>query len=107
MNAVMSQTSPHTPEAEHPPAEVIVYICPTKGCGNYFASPDFRDDRSDIRTPQEHRSQDGSKTKTHARVECPDCRARGKKVKRVPWVVTEVVNLDRMVAHVQKEAKKK
>jgi hypothetical protein len=83
------------PEAVEPTASVIVYICPTKGCGDYYAQPAFRPDHTDLTTVQVRRSQnDGSKVLSHARIDCPQCRAKGKRVARVGYIVTQVVPLD-------------
>lgn len=76
--------------------QVVVYICPTKGCGNYYGNTTFRTDRTpDIDTVMERRtSESGEKLKTYARTECPDCRSRtGARVKRIPYLVTAVIPL--------------
>lgn len=106
-----ANTDPNMPESIQPPAGIVLYICPTKGCGNHHAAPDFRPDRADIESMQYHRSQgDGSVVASHPRIECPECRLRdGKHVKRVPYVVTQVVSLDAVLRYneLQEERAKK
>lgn len=106
-----ANTDPNMPESIEPPAEVVVYICPTEGCGNYFAAPDFRQDRADIESMQYHRSQnDGTQVASHPRVECPDCRLReDRHVNRIPYVVTQVVPLGKVLTYrrLRDEAAKK
>lgn len=82
-------------ESIDPPGEIIVYVCPTSGCGNHYASPRFRPDQADISSPQERHSQNegGGRLAGPARQECPDCRTRGIKAVRVPYIVTAVVPL--------------
>lgn len=81
-------------ESQAPSKSMIIYVCPTPGCDNFFGAPDFRPDRQDLSQPQEARSQtDGHRYQTHARSECPDCRLKGKKVDRVPYIVTAVLPL--------------
>lgn len=79
--------------------QVVVYLCPTKGCGNYYGNTTFRKDRTpDIDVVMERRgSESGERHKTYARTECPDCRTRGSRVKRIPYLVTAVIPLDAVV----------
>jgi hypothetical protein len=89
-------------ESVSAPKHIIVYVCPTDGCENYYASPEFRPDRTDVSAMQFHRSQDGESVPSHTRSSCPDCRVRGKKVERVPYIVTQVVLLDDAVSAYRK-----
>lgn len=106
--STFANTSSKLPESEAAPAEIIVFICPTKGCGNHYASRNFRPDRTDIEAIQHHRSQnDGSKVDSHSRIECPDCRVlRSIRVDRIPYVVTQVVGLQKIIDAQKKNAKK-
>lgn len=85
-------------EQQDPPAQILVYVCPTRGCGNYYGDQTFRKDRTpDIDVVKSRRVEDGRRITTHSRVECPDCRANGKRVDRVPYLVTSVMPLDAVV----------
>lgn len=99
-------TDPNAPEATPPPKKIVVYVCPTEDCGNYYAAPTFIPARTDLKKMQHHRSQnDGALEASHTRLECPDCRTiRNLHVERVPYVVTQVVSFDAMLAHVIKTA---
>ena len=90
-----------------PTKNIVIYVCPTEGCPNYYGAPDFRADRADIGRMQHHRSQnDGRQVASHSRTECPFCREKGSHVQRVPHIVTEMVPLEPMVqaVKVHKEA---
>lgn len=89
------------------PAPVILYVCPTPGCGNHYAAPEFRPDRQSIEAMQFARSQnDGSVHEAHTRIACPACRVlRGLAVDRVPYVVTGVVPLAEVMEELEKAAK--
>lgn len=85
-------------ESEDPPQSVIVYICPTPGCGNYYAARDFRPDRTpDIDVPQIKRGPHNEHLPSFARTECPDCRNRGQRVVRVPYIVSQVIDLRKVI----------
>lgn len=86
-------------EAIDPPVGIIVYICPTPGCGNFYSARNFRPDRDPkIEQPQTRRSQnDGQITDGPPRIECPDCRTRGITAERVPYIVTAVIKLQAAV----------
>lgn len=78
---------------------VEVWICPTKGCGNFFGSKaemgkDLNAILNEMRVDDKkaHVAQGGSPF-THSRGECPDCRARGKKVPRVKVVHAFTLNV--------------
>lgn len=91
------------PEAVECTVPVIVYICPTEGCGDHYASPDFRPDRADLDSKQTRRSQNsGGVEETHPRKQCPACRTRGKSVDRVPFIVTQIVPLNKVLKHKEK-----
>lgn len=57
--------------------EVEVWVCPTPGCGNYFAS------RAEGDLRQSHNREPNHGKATTSRAECPDCRDRGDRVERV------------------------
>lgn len=92
--------APKPDEPREPTTQVIVYICPTPGCGNHYASQNFRSDRSTIEAMQHRRGQnDGEQVQSHTRVACPSCRLlRGIDVQRVPYVVTQVVPLSALLS---------
>jgi hypothetical protein len=85
------------PEARAPGADIIVYVCPTVGCGNHFAAPNFRPDRTDLDSPSVIHGDNGP-THGPARKTCPDCRRQGLTVNRVAYIVTQVVPLDGVLA---------
>jgi hypothetical protein len=89
------------PELEpvDPPFVIIVYICPTPRCGNYYAAKDFRLDRTpDLDAEQERRNPGtGEITSTFTRTECPDCRQRGIRVERVPYAIASVIELSKIL----------
>lgn len=66
--------------------KVSLYICPTKGCGNYYGSsgmPDMEQAMTGVRTENRHEYERVHGTPwSHNRAECPDCRDRGIKVQR-------------------------
>jgi hypothetical protein len=95
------------PERENSPKRIVVYVCPTKDCPDYYAASDFTPERADIAVMQYHRSQsDGSQVASHPRIECPLCRARGEHVNRVPYVVTEVVPYKELMSAVTTNLKR-
>lgn len=87
---------------QKPPTDIIMYICPRASiCGNFYASPEFRPDRtSDLARRQQRRSEMGTK-ETHSRLECPTCRARGIFVDRVPVIVTTIMPLEEALVNVK------
>lgn len=58
--------------------EVIIWLCPTPECGNYYASSS----RIDLKTAMNTRLNSSKATFPLSR--CPDCRDRGIDVDRVP-----------------------
>jgi len=90
------------PEAEVPTAHIIVYICPATWeeegvefhCPNYYAAPGFDPDNASLEVMQSMRDQRGERVESHARLECPACRARGVKIQRKAWIVTQVVDYE-------------
>lgn len=63
--------------------EVTVWVCPTPGCGSYYASRsagDLMSRRTGGRGPNgEHYP-----GREHSMSECADCRDRGRPVDRIP-----------------------
>ena len=55
--------------------EVYIYVCPTPGCGNYYASPTFTEAHG-ISQPQSARKQTGERVEIHNRRACPNCGAQ-------------------------------
>jgi hypothetical protein len=53
--------------------QVEIWICPTEGCGNYYASSSMRG--VDL-TAEANKSLVGFDDR-HTRSKCPDCRVRG------------------------------
>lgn len=86
------------------PVPVILFICPTKGCGNHYAATTFLPGNPTLYTVQTRRAQKGGLEKTHTRLECPDCRAAGRSVDRVPYLVIEIIELSKFKALVKKRA---
>ena len=96
MERIQPQISRKPLEGFKPDIGIVIYICPTEGCENYYASTTFRTDRSNIEEMQFARNQNtGTSHSTHNRIECPDCRERGMAVQRVPYIITEVVSLEK------------
>lgn len=72
---------------------VSVWVCPTAGCGNYYAASgqvnlDLQQEMQDAVVENRYvplGQPDGGKRKPpkHSRAQCPDCRARGIEVERV------------------------
>jgi len=59
--------------------KVTVWICPSFGCGNYFASSSAGDLGAEFNTNQRHEP-------TFSRAQCPDCRRQGRNVQRLKVV---------------------
>ena len=90
-----------------PAIQIIVFVCPTEGCGNYYASSIFQPGDPALTEVQKRRDEEGVKSDTHPRVECPACRVRGINVNRVPFVVTTLLPVDIAVAEYRKAHPKK
>lgn len=58
--------------------DLTVWVCPTNGCGNYYAASSAGDLRTTMNVEP-----NSSKT-TFPRSRCPDCKTRGREVDRVP-----------------------
>jgi hypothetical protein len=97
---VDEQLTPETPSVH-----IIMYICPTPGCGNYYAAPMFRPDRTPDLEKSQTRTVEGVKSVIWPRTECPDCRQKNKHVLRVAYLVTGVVPLKSVIAQAKKNAK--
>jgi hypothetical protein len=54
---------------------VVLWVCPTPGCGNYYASSSA----GELDTEWNH---DAKGKPTSARAQCPDCNRRGTRVNR-------------------------
>lgn len=66
--------------------DITVWVCPTPGCGNYYASSSAGD------LSQLFNVKPNSSEKTFPRSRCPDCRDAGRgEVDRVRAVATVVV----------------
>jgi hypothetical protein len=61
---------------------IVVYACPTPGCGNYFGSSSSGD-MAEVMGQSNGNFEPRPESSWFKRVECPDCRQRGKKVERV------------------------
>jgi hypothetical protein len=71
----------HEATASRDTVQVAVWVCPTPGCGNWYGSSSAGDlARAETRAPN-----GGPVTST--RDECPSCRGRGKRVRRVRHVL--------------------
>jgi hypothetical protein len=84
-----------------PDEQIIVYICPTEGCENHYASNKFKPGDPGLITPSRRRTDDGVELDGPTRLECPDCRARGITVSRVPYIVTMVLPLSEALQRVR------
>lgn len=71
---------------EHQTKQVKVYVCPEPDCGNFAASSSASNLEEEWTG---YRGQNGEKhpERAHTRAQCPDCRARGKQVERIPAIV--------------------
>lgn len=65
-----------------------IWACPTPECGNYYASSGYAGQTLDKEVTGD-RGMNGEHTPEagHSRAECPDCRARGRHVERIPVLV--------------------
>lgn len=92
-------------EVEQAPSKIVIFICPTEGCGNYYADPSFTPSNTEIYQMQYARMQEmGVQNPTHNRVECPACRLRGLgSVQRVPYLVAGVIPWKAIEAHAKRE----
>lgn len=59
--------------------KVLLYICPTEGCGNYYGSSAMGN-MENIQTDSHMRA-------TFPRKRCPDCHIRGRDVMREPVMI--------------------
>lgn len=66
---------------------IIVYVCPTPGCGNYFGSSNSGDLSTQVVAQKGANYEPRDPSRWHARSACPDCRQRGKSVEREKVVV--------------------
>jgi hypothetical protein len=76
-----------------PDEQIIVYICPTPGCQNHYASNHFKPGDPGLTAPSKRRTEEGEIHDGPSRLECPDCRAHGVRVNRVPYIVTLMLPL--------------
>jgi hypothetical protein len=86
---------------------VELWICPTEGCDNHYASSSQRGidlGKSMTGEKVENRfafaSKHGGDGTKHSRANCPDCRARGLDVERVPVMVSLPIRIPDAVVHV-------
>jgi hypothetical protein len=59
--------------------QCVVWVCPTEGCGNYFASSSVGDLAAWNTT--------ASGVKRFQRSRCPVCFTRGIQVQRIPFII--------------------
>jgi hypothetical protein len=71
----------HEATASRDTVQVAVWVCPTPGCGNWYGSSSAGD-----LARAENRAPNGGPV-TSTRDECPDCKVRGKRVRRVRHMV--------------------
>jgi hypothetical protein len=91
------------PESKMPEGRIVVFICPTPGCGNHYAAPSFDPDDPTLSEVQHRRNEDGERQETRSRIDCPDCYLlRNERVPRVPHIVTGVITLDTLMVAVAK-----
>lgn len=71
-----------------PTVTIQVYVCPTKGCGNYYGTKSIESldlhnqfTRPRVEDRAAYEQAHGTQYR-HTRAECPDCRQRGVKVER-------------------------
>lgn len=62
---------------------VKIFVCPTDGCGNYFASSSQETRMQTVVGQKGVNFEPRPASMHHKRQECPDCRSRGKRVERV------------------------
>lgn len=67
--------------------QIVIYACPTEGCGNYYGSSSARDLTQEITGQFGQNFERRPPEMWHSRAQCPDCRAQGKQVERVPVVL--------------------
>jgi hypothetical protein len=61
---------------------VIIWTCPTPGCGNYYGSSSARNLATDFNSARDRES--------FPRSRCPDCTRRGMAVERIAVVYSPV-----------------
>lgn len=78
--------------------QIVVYVCPTPGCPDYFGHTRVDLDRpASARTEDRHAIREEMGTpedevaSRHTRAECPTCRARGRRVERIRVTATAFV----------------
>jgi hypothetical protein len=71
--------------------EVKLWLCPTRGCGNYYASSSSADRdlgaEKIVRSSMQHGVGETPGTVIGNRGICPDCKQRGEIVQREPLVI--------------------
>lgn len=77
--------------------KVTVWICPSFGCGNYFASSSVGDLSTDYNT-------DAKGELTFPRAQCPDCNLHGRVVMRTPVNFEDGLDAARRRDHEQRRA---
>lgn len=78
---------------------VVVHVCPTPGCGNYFGSSstpvnlaEHFNEKGDLTHDQTFKPYDDENNRTFSRARCADCANSGRgEVMRVPKAVTITV----------------
>lgn len=63
--------------------EIVAWMCPTPGCGNYYGASDAPDLSTEW-TGARGLNFEPTPAAAHTRAQCPDCKARGVEVERVP-----------------------
>lgn len=93
------------PETLTPDEVIIVFVCPTPGCSDYYAAVDYQPGNQSLKDMQYKRGEDGERVPLHARLDCPTCWLRsGTRVERVPYVVTTYVRYSDMLEATEKIA---
>lgn len=96
------------PDGEVPTTVMVIFICPTPGCGNYFAAPSFQPDDPSLDNIQHRRVEDGVMTPIRTRRECPDCYTNyNKRVPRQAFIVSAILPYSETVKTVVRQAKKR
>lgn len=79
------------PAPTHTSKTIVVYVCPTPDCRNYYGSSDMGDLSSVFtgpKTENKHALQQATgSTAHHSRAACPFCKTRGNQVERVPMTL--------------------
>lgn len=90
LDAMSGEVAKSVAQKQHERSQEIVtlhvWVCPTKGCGNFYGSSSDQPLTEQFTGPKvEDRAELERKTGSpwkHNRAECPDCRAKGMKVQR-------------------------